>query len=223
VNTACPNGCNPAFIDVDNPASIGRGASVVAMGKLPSMKIHEWNATLERQFGRSMVFRVRWTYRHGWNADQLNNINPQQTNYVWVTTTGTNYPTGTYSGVARRPYDQKSFTDIRILQKTGRIDSSTFAVEFERRFSGGLAFQAFHTATNATRLAGNSFRDSIGTVPENFIPGTVPTDPVELNKFLYAQRDTAVPKHRTVGTGPGTCPSGGTSQWAATWRNGSTT
>jgi hypothetical protein len=140
---------------------------------------------------------VRWTGRHGWNADQLVNINPQQSNYIWLVTTGTNYPTGTYSGVARRPYDQNAYGNIQIVQKTGIINTSTFAVEFERRFSKGLAFQAFHTITNATRLAGNTFRDSLGSVPQNFLPGTVPTDPAELNRFLNYQRDTGVPKHRT--------------------------
>jgi hypothetical protein len=188
---------SPAMIDLNNPAAIGRGTSVVAMGALPSMKIHEWNATLEKQLTERMVFRVRYTGRHGWHADQLDNINPQQTNYVWLVTTGANYPTGPLSGEARRPYDQKAYTDINILTKTGISNSSTFVLEFERRFSHGLAFQFFHTVTNAYRLAGNSFRDGGGLTPGDFIPGTVPTDPAQLNRFLNYQRDTGVPKHRT--------------------------
>ncbi len=188
---------DPNMINLDNPAAIGRGASVVAMGDLPSMKIHEWNATLEKQIRTNMVFRIRYTGRHGWHADQLDNINPQQTNYNWYVTTGVQLPTGTFSGEARRPYDQVAYTDIRILTKTGIINTSTFTVEFERRFSHGLGFQMFHTVNNSTRLAGNSFRDSIGTTPDAFIPGTVPTDPAQLNRLLNYQRDTAIPKHRT--------------------------
>src|SRR5262249_1740051 len=88
-------------------------------------------------------------------------------------------------------------TDLRILSKTGIINTSTFAVEFERRFARGMGFQVFHTVTNATRLAGNSFRDSPGMTPDAYLPGTVPTDPNELNRFLNYQRDTAIPKHRT--------------------------
>jgi hypothetical protein len=188
---------DPRMIDLNNPAAIGRGASVVAMGALPSMRIHEWNATLERQIRERMVFRIRYTGRHGYHADQLNNINPQPSNYVWYVTTGTALPTGTYSGEARRPYDQVAYTDIKLLQKTGIINTETFTFEFERRFSRGMAFQAFHTVTNAMRLAGNSFRDSGGLTASNFIPGTVPTDPNELNRFLNYQRDTSIPKHRT--------------------------
>jgi hypothetical protein len=71
-----------------------------------------------------------------------------------------------------------------------------FAAEVERRFSHGLQFQFFYTLTNAMRLAGNSTRDSVGTTAANFLPGAVPTDFNALNRFLYYQRDTAIPQHR---------------------------
>ena len=56
------------------------------MGELLSMNIHEWNATLEKPIKDKNVFRIRYTGRAGFHADQLNNINPQQTNYVWFVT-----------------------------------------------------------------------------------------------------------------------------------------
>ena len=198
VYIAGANTNDPRMIDLNNPAAIGRGASVVAMGDLPSMKIHEWNATIEKQIGNTSVLRLRYTGRHGWHADQLDNINPSQpSNYVWYVTTDSPLPTGTFSGEARRPYDQRAYTDVRLLTKTGIINSQTFTVEWERRFSHGFGLQVFHTMTNAMRLAGNSFRDSAGTQASVYIPGTVPTDPSELNRFLYYQRDTGIPKHRT--------------------------
>jgi hypothetical protein len=98
--------------------------------------------------------------------------------------------------VARRPYDQTAYTDVRILQRTGYINSSTFSIEGERRFTKGLSFQAFYTMTNSFRLAGNSFRDDVGSVPEAYLPGAVPTEFNALNRFLYYDRDTGVPKHR---------------------------
>jgi hypothetical protein len=85
---------------------------------------------------------------------------------------------------------------VQILQKTGRLNAVAFSAEMERRFSRGLAFQFFYTTTNAMRLAGNSFRDGLGSTPEAFLPGAVPTDFDERNRFLNYQRDTAVPKHR---------------------------
>jgi len=185
------------IVDLSNPTAVGRGVSVRGMGALPSMKIHEWNIAIERQIRQTTVMRLRYNGKHGIHADQLNNINPTVTDYVWYLTTGTTLPTGTYANVARRPYDQEAYTDVEILEKTGYINTATFSAELERRFSKGLGFQVFHTVTNALRLAGNSFRDSIGTTPAQFLPGTVPTDPQELNRFLNYRRDTAIPKHRT--------------------------
>ena len=192
------NSNDPAMIDLNSPLSIGRGQSVTAMGDLPSMKMHEWNMALEKQMRESFVIRVRYTGRHGYHADQTNNINPQQTNYVWLVSTGQPFPTGTYSGEARRPYDQTAYTDVRVFSKTGFINSTTFVVEAEKRFSKGLSFQIFHTMTNAFRLAGNSTRDGIGNnIADYYIPNSVPTDFDTLNRLVNYARDTAIPKHRT--------------------------
>jgi hypothetical protein len=185
------------MIDLSSPTSISRGQGVLGIGPLPSMRIHEWNLALEKQLNNATVFRVRYNGRHGIHADQLNNINPTQTDYVWYSTTGLNLPTGEFSNVGRRPYDHEVYTDVRILEKTGFINTTTFTVEMERRFSKGMGFQVFHTMTNAFRAAGNSFRDHIGSVPEAYLPGAVPTDPAALNRFLNYSRDTAIPKHRT--------------------------
>jgi hypothetical protein len=76
------------------------------------------------------------------------------------------------------------------------MNSEMGAIELDRRFSRGLQFQVFYTLMNAYRLAGNSFRDSIGATPAQFFPGAVPTNPTALNHFLNYQRDTAIPKHR---------------------------
>ena len=186
-----------SMIDLNSPTTIGRGQSVLGVGPLPSMRIHEWNIALEKQIRTHTVFRIRYNGRHGINADQLNNINPTQTDYVWYSTTLSPLPTGAFANVLRRPYDQTAYTDVRILDKTGFINTSTFTVELERRFTKGMGFQIFHTTTNALRAAGNSFRDSIGSVPEAYLPGSVPADPAALNRFLNYRRDTAIPKHRT--------------------------
>ena len=77
---------------------------------------------------------------------------------------------------------------MRILQKTGFINTSVFAAEVQRRFSKGLGFQIFYSMTNALRAAGNSFRDGIGGTPEAYLPDAVPKDPKELNRFLNYRR-----------------------------------
>jgi hypothetical protein len=185
------------LIDVDDPASVGRGTSVIGMdGKQPSIRIHEWNLALEKQLAKTTVLRFTYKGKHGVNTDQLYNINATQPDYVWFLTTGRNLPAGEFSSVLRRPFDQNAYTDVRILQRTGYINSSTWALEFERRFSKGLGFQAFYTLTNSLRLAGNSFRDDVVSNASAYLPGTVPTDLKELNRFLFYDRDIGVPKHR---------------------------
>lgn len=126
----------------------------------------------------------------------MNNLNPQQSDYIWYTETLAQTPTGAYSSVLRRPYDQNAYTDIKFLAKTGMSNSEMGALEIYKRFTHGLQFQYFYTVTNAYRMAGNSFRDSPGAVPSQFLPGTVPTDPNALNHFLNYARDTGIPKHR---------------------------
>lgn len=191
-------GVNSAnVIDLNNPTSLGRGQAVVAMdGKQPSLRIHEWNLALEKQLAISTVIRLTYKGKYGVNTDQLYNINPQANDYIWYLTTGRATPTGEFASVLRRPFDQNAYTDIRILQRSGIISSSTWALEIERRFRNGLSFQAFYTLTNALRLAGNSFRDDQSSALNAYLPGTVPTDLKELNRFLFYDRDTGVPKHR---------------------------
>ncbi len=191
-------GVNSAnLIDLNNPSGIARGTAVTGLdGSQPSLRIHEWNLALEKQLNPNTVIRVTYKGKHGYNADQLNNINPTQTDYIWYLTTGRALPAGEFAGVLRRPYDQNAYNNVQLLQRSGYINSSTWALEMERRFKNGLGFQAFYTLTNSLRLAGNSFRDDVAAAPSAYLPGTVPADPKELNRFLFYDRDTAVPKHR---------------------------
>lgn len=197
-------GVNSAnLIDLNNPAGIARGQTVTGLdGKQPSLRIHEWNLALEKQLNPNTVVRVTYKGKHGYNADQLNNINPTQTDYIWYLTTGRALPIGEFAGVLRRPFDQNAYNNVQLLQRSGYINSSTWALEVERRFKNGLGFQFFYTLTNALRLAGNSFRDDVAASASAYLPGTVPTDTRELNRFLFYDRDTGlpgangIPKHR---------------------------
>ncbi len=191
-------GANTAnVVDITNPNTLGVGQSITAMSlNLPSTKIQEWNAEIEKQLTDTMVLRLKYNGKHGSKLDQLDNINPQQSDYLYYSSTLTPAPTGTLASVARRSYDQSAYTNVNFLSKTGLSNATLLVAEFERRFSRGLQFQAFYTMTNAFRLAGNSFRDGPGTTPDQFAPGAVPTNFSALNRFLNYTRDKDVPKHR---------------------------
>ena len=184
-------------VNTTTPNSLGIGQNISALAShLPTSRVHEWNAEIEKELGHSMVVRFKYSFKHGWDLDQQTNINPQLSNYNWYATTLQPLPTGSYSNVARRTFDNNAYQNITMVTKTGMSNSNMFVGEFERRFSHGLQFQAFYTLVNAYRLAGNSFRDGVGSTPGGFAPGAVPTDSVELNRFLNYARDTGVPKHR---------------------------
>jgi hypothetical protein len=184
-------------VDINSSAGLGVGTPVRGLAdQQPSLKVHEWNLAIERQLAKTTVLRLRYAGKHGINSDQQSEINPQPNNYIWYVTTGEPLPTGRLANVARRPYDREAYTDVRLSQKTGYINTSIISVEIERRFSQGLSFQAFYTLSNSLRLAGNSFKDDVASVPAAFLPGAVPTDPEELNRFLFYDRDTSIPKHR---------------------------
>lgn len=194
------SGVNSAdIVNTSSALAVGRGQSVVGLDEnQPSLRIHEWNFAVEKQINQSTVVRLTYAGKHGVNADQLFEINPQPNDYVYYTLTGQPKPTGEFANVALRVYDQAAYTSVRILQKSGYINSSTWTAQIERRFSKGLGFQAFYTMTNSLRNAGNSFRDDVATVyaPSVYLPGTVPTNDYELNRTLFYDRDTAIPKHR---------------------------
>jgi hypothetical protein len=196
-------GANSAnVIDLNNPAAIGRGVAVRGMDDdQSSVKIHEWNLTFEKQLSKNTVFRVSYKGKHGVNTDQLYEINPAPNDYIWYSTTGLPLPTGEFSSVARRVYDQNAYTEVRVLQRSGYINTSVWSFEVQRRFAKGLGFHAFYTLTNSLRLAGNSFRDDVAGRPEVYLPGAVPTDFKEFNRFLFYDRDIGsatnpLPKHR---------------------------
>lgn len=215
-------------VDIASPTALGVGQGVSALSPdLPSSRIHEWNLEIEKQIGQSMVLRIKYDGKHGAHLDQLNDINPQASDYIWYTEMGVNTPTGPLSSVLRRPYDKSAYTSVHLLAKTGMMNSEMGAIEFERRFSRGLQFQVFYTMIDAYRLAGNSFRDSIGTTPDQFFPGAVPTDPAKLNRFLNYQRDTGIPKHRVrwnwiynLPFGRGHSIAGGAPKWLNTMIGG---
>ena len=184
-------------VNTANPNTVGIGQTVDALSpNMPTTKVSEWNVILEKELGRQTVVRFTYDGKHAWDLDQLNNINPQMTTYDWYISTHAPLPTGSYSSVARGPYDSNAYTTINLVGKTGMSNSQMFTGQIEKRFANGLQYQFFYTLTNAYRLGGNSFRDSPGTIPAQFLPGTVPTDPAALNRFLNYQRDTGVPKHR---------------------------
>ena len=163
---------------------------------LPPLKAHEWNLLLERELFRNTVVRLGYTGTHGSNLDQYYAYNEGPNDYIWFTTRGVAKPTGTYAGVATRPYDQTTYSTVNGYTHKGWSNATSFRIEAERRYSRGVGFQVFYVMTNAMRVGGESeYGGNLATTAQ-FLPGAVPDDPVARNRLLNYQRDTTIAKHR---------------------------
>jgi hypothetical protein len=161
----------------------------------PDARVHTWNLTLEKEVKANIVAKARYVGNHTGNLEQYYEYNGSTPDYVWYMTTREPTPTGLYSGVARRAFDQKVWGTIREYRKTGWSNFNGMEFELERRFSKGIGFQLSYVAGNAIG-AGATWAPGIIPALNQFMPGTVPTGYNELNRFLNYQRDTEVPKHR---------------------------
>ena len=106
-------------------------------------------------------------------------------------------PTGEFSSVARRGYDQQVYGRVEEYRKSGYSNFNGVQLELERRYSKGVAFQVFYVLSNTFGAGGQGFSGtSVVREPNQFMPGAVPTDYDKLNRLLSYQRDITIPKHR---------------------------
>ena len=185
-------------INTSAPGSITPGSFTVVYfdSNYPDTRMAEWNFSVEKELKFNTVASVRYVGNHGWNLNQDHYLNQAPSSYIWYVTTGLALPTGTYASTATRNLNQTTYGNLEEYGKTGWSNSNAFEFQVEHRYSKGVAFQWYYTLDNAYRAGGMGWHDSIVQDPNVFLPGAVPTDFNARNRFLYYQRDTAIPKHR---------------------------
>jgi hypothetical protein len=189
------NGVNDSSaVNLNEPRGITRGSATANYfaPRLPDARIHGWNLMLEKEVMASTVARVRYVANRTTNLGQWYSYNNATPNYIWFATRREPLPTGEFANVARRPYDQNALGTVREFRNTGFASAQNFSFELERRYDRGYGFQLSYVLANVLGTAIAS------TVPEvnEFMPGAVPTDYDERNRFLNYRRDPAIPKHR---------------------------
>jgi len=167
----------------------------------PDARTHTWNVTFEKQFMNNTVARIRYLGNHTSNLFQQYQLNDAIPSYVWYMTKGTPLPTGATSNIARRLYDNTSgYGSLTSYNLTGWNNNQGVELEMERRFARGVAFHISYDLLNAFASTSCNSGCAIGTAvirdPGYYLPGTVPTDYDERNRYLNYQRATDVPKHR---------------------------
>jgi hypothetical protein len=198
VPTVVAGANSSGVIDQTKPGGVTRGGFSIAYfdPNQPSTRVHEYNLTVEREVMENTVARAGFVGNHGYNLEQFYRYNQAPSNYIWFATQGTALPSGEYSGVARRGFDQTTYGDIMMYEKTGWSNYNGIQLEIERRYAKGYGFQIFYVMANAFRVAGNGWRDDIIQDTNMFLPNAVPSDISGRNRFLNYRRDTDMPKHR---------------------------
>jgi hypothetical protein len=199
-------GVNSAnVLDLNSPRGISRGSGTGTSGGVfyfdphqPTTRVHQWNLTVEREVLRNTSLKFGYVGTHSSRIDQYTLLNEPVTPYIWHVTTGQPLPSGEYAGVAMRPYDQNVYSSVNWYRKIGWANDQAFHVEIAHRYSKGYAFQAFYVMQNALACSGNRY--VLSRFPQqplgNFLPGAVPADEQERNRFLNYFRDPDVAKHR---------------------------
>jgi hypothetical protein len=187
------------LVQPSNAKSLARGCCGVSYfnTEMPDPRVQDWNLTFEKEVMENTVARIGYFGNHSTRLEQLYQFNNPTPEYIWYETTRNPIPTGEYSNVARRFFDQTTYGTLERWQNTGWGNSNGFQLELERRYSKGFAYQLFYVMDNALMAGGGGYSGT-SPLPEfnQFLPGAVPTDIDERNRFLNYRRDTGIPKHR---------------------------
>jgi hypothetical protein len=187
------------LVQPSNAKSLARGCCGISYFNkdMPDPRVQDWNLTVEKEIMTNTVARAGYFGNHTSRLEQLYQFNNPTPDYIWYQTTGTQLPTGEFSNVARRFFDQTAYGTIERWQNTGWSNSNGFQLELERRYSKGFAYQLFYVMDNALMAGGNGYQGT-SVIPEvnQYLPGVVPADIDERNKLLAYQRDIGIPKHR---------------------------
>ncbi len=189
-----------SIINTNDTRLLARGFNIGLLDPYHTeSRVQDWNLTIEKEIMDSTLLRVSYIGNHGDHQQQEVHYNDATPAYIWYATTKTPLPTGAFSGVATRPYDQKAYGDITLYTNSGYGNYNGVEFELQKRFSKGYSYQLFWNVGNTYVL--NRDTDSTQTADamasiNTFLPGTVPTDFNTRNRFLNYKRDANTPKHQ---------------------------
>jgi hypothetical protein len=187
-------------IDLNNPIGLEYGGEAYQTAYFhpdqPSSRVHDWNLTIEKEMTSDTVMRLAYIGNHASYQDSYDDWNQQIPAYVWYMTRKELLPTGSQSAALRRPNPTYPYGNLQEYRRDGWGNSNGVQVQFERRYSKGIGFQAFYTMLNVMKAAGHGWYGDSSVAPvSSFLPGEVPQDHDERMRFLLYGRDTTVFKH----------------------------
>jgi hypothetical protein len=157
-------------------------------------RVQDWNFTIEKEIMANTIVRASYVSNHVSRMMQQINFNDSTPTYIWYATQKQPLPTGLYSAVGTTPWGNQVWGGVYEYSPIGHSNYNGVNLEFERRFSHGLAVQAFWSLANVLTevTSGSGSTSSIPTL-NAYLPGAVPTDQDARDRFLNYQRYTTVP------------------------------
>jgi hypothetical protein len=190
-----------SVIDINDTRLVTRGSfsGIRLDPNLVDPMVYDWNIMLEKEIMPNTVLRLGYLGNHTVNQSQTVNENSSTPSYIWYMTQKRPLPTGAFSSVATRPYDQQVYGNLSTIRSGGFSWYNGIQMGIERRFAQGFGYQMFYDMANAL--------DATAALPglNEFLPGAVPTDLDERTRFLNYQREglpafsgtgVGAPKHR---------------------------
>jgi len=175
----------------------------------PTSRVHDWNLTVEKEIMPETLLRVAYVGNHATHQDSYDDWNVGMPTYVWVMTKKLTPPTGVAANTVTRPNPNLPYGNLQEYRKDGWGWSNGAQVEFQRRYSKGLALQVAYMMMNVIKAASHGWYSDSSVAPVNsFLPGTVPTDHEQRMRLLLYFRDTTVPQHEIRWAGLADLPFG---------------
>ena len=119
-----------SVINTNDTRLLARGFSVGLLD--PSHtdgRVQDWNLTFEKEVSTSMVAKISYIGNYGDRQQQEIHYNDATPSYIWYATRHEPLPTGEFSGVATRPYDQRAYGNITLYAPTGYANFNGFQFE----------------------------------------------------------------------------------------------
>ena len=225
--TAGVNSTN--VVDTTSTTAFLPGITVYTLNpRQPPDFVTQANFTVEQPLKGNSVLRLSWLWTHGTNLDQEYFYNNHPSTFVWEMVNGIIPPQGkvigspTYASTATGPYDNLTWGNNTLDQKSGWSNDNAFQANYERLFHRGVAYQIFYVYSHPFRVGGNYFRDGTLYTAQNYAtsglgtltmlpnesaitaPAMPPARPAGAASYAYwhqldvyedYQIDTAIPRH----------------------------
>ncbi len=184
-------------IDINDTRTLPRGfaASNFRDVNQPDGRVQDWNLTVEKELMGNTVARVSYVGNYSGNQEVWVRHNESTPGYIWYATRQEPLPTGDFSSVATRPFENTVYGSLNEFTRKGRSRFNGAQFELERRYDKGFAYQLFYLVGNTMMLGGQEGNDFVGSL-NTYMPGAVPENIDQRIRFMQYRRDWEIPKHR---------------------------